>query len=103
MSCQGHGKWLVGWACLAEEQWHRRFSGHKAGPDSLPVHPPSCLPMSAGSWLCLMGLGERSEACASRGLVETESSWDWAQLLFCPTLFSTCEVVSAKKTRAQRH
>lgn len=26
-----------------------------------------------------MGLGKRSEACASKGLVETESSWDWAQ------------------------
>lgn len=67
LSCQGHGKWPVGWACLAEEQWHRRFSGHKAGPDSLPVHPPRRLPTSAESWLCPTGLGERSEARASKG------------------------------------
>lgn len=57
----------MGWACLAEEQWHRRFSGHKAGPDSLLVHPPSRLPTSAGSWLCPTDLGERSLACASKG------------------------------------
>ena len=97
----GARKWLVGWACLAEEQRHRRFSGHKAGPDSLPVHPPRRLPVSAGSWLCPMGLGERSEACASKGLVETEVLLG-TTALSCPTLFSTCEVVSAKKTRAQR-
>lgn len=67
LSCQGHGKWPVGWARLAEEPWHRRFSGHKAGPDSLPVHPPHRLPTSAESWLCPTGLGERSEARASKG------------------------------------
>lgn len=90
------------WACLAEEQWHRRFSGHKAGPDRLPVHPPSRLPTSAGSWLRPMGLGERSEACASKGLGEAEALLGLgATVSSCPTLFSACEVVSAKKTRAQ--
>lgn len=56
-----------------QEQWHRRFSGHKAGPDSLPLHPPCLLPTSAGSWLCPVGLGERSEACASKGLGKAET------------------------------
>lgn len=48
-----------------------------------------------------MGLGKRSEACASKGLVETESSWDWAQWaqLCCsvPPSSLTCEVVSSQE------
>lgn len=67
----GSGLWSrPGWL---REPWHRRLSGHVAGPDSLSVHCPHHSPTSAGSWLCPMGLGVVSEYCASKGLDKADA------------------------------
>lgn len=73
LSCQGHRKWPLGQPGWLREQWHRRLSGHIAGPDSLSVHCPSPSPTSAGSWLCPMGLGAVLEYCASKGLDQADA------------------------------